>query len=99
MLARLIAAALAHRLVQPSGPEHADLTSTNLRQADLQKANLQNAMEPCDPLCATPHLIIPVLVLSFFGAAYVVRGQLQESAEQQKTGLNRVEQSQTGISL
>ena len=28
-------------------------------------------------------VFIPVLVLSFFGAAYIVRGQLQESAEQQ----------------
>lgn len=28
-------------------------------------------------------VFIPVLVLSFFGAAYIIRGQLQESAEQQ----------------
>jgi hypothetical protein len=42
---------------------------------------------------------IPVLVLSFFGAAYVVCNQLQESAEQQKTERNRVEQVQIGVSL
>ena len=33
---------------------------------------------------------IPVLVLSFFGAAYIVRGQLQESAEQQVLENSRV---------
>ncbi|MBV8812855.1 MAG: DUF3365 domain-containing protein [Verrucomicrobia bacterium] len=35
-------------------------------------------------------LFIPVLVLSFFGAAYVVRRQLQESAEQQVLETSRV---------
>jgi len=33
---------------------------------------------------------IPVLVLSFFGAAYIVRGQLQDSAEQQVLENSRV---------
>jgi hypothetical protein len=35
-------------------------------------------------------VFIPVLVLSFFGAAYVVRGQLQESAEQQVLENSRI---------
>src|SRR5262249_14539240 len=35
-------------------------------------------------------VFIPVLVLSFFGAAYIVRGQLQESAEQQVLENSRV---------
>ena len=35
-------------------------------------------------------IFIPVLVLSFFGAAYIVRGQLQESAEQQVLENSRV---------
>ena len=35
-------------------------------------------------------VFIPILVLSFFGAAYIVRDQLQESAEQQVLGNSRV---------
>jgi protein-histidine pros-kinase len=35
-------------------------------------------------------VFIPVLVLSFFGAAYIVRGQLQENAEQQILENSRV---------
>jgi hypothetical protein len=35
-------------------------------------------------------VFIPVLLLSFFGAAYIVRGQLQESAEQQVLENSRV---------
>jgi len=35
-------------------------------------------------------VFIPVLVLSFFGAAHIVRGQLQESAEQQVLENSRV---------
>src|ERR1700722_19957499 len=35
-------------------------------------------------------VFIPVLVLSFFGAAYIVRRQLQENAEQQVLENSRV---------
>jgi hypothetical protein len=35
-------------------------------------------------------VFIPILVLSFFGAAYIVRYQLQESAEQQVLENSRV---------
>ncbi len=35
-------------------------------------------------------VFIPILVLSFFGAAYIIRGQLQESAEQQVLENSRV---------
>ena len=47
-------------------------------------------MRTCKVLIFFNFVFIPVLVFSFCGAAYIVRGQLQESAEQQVLENSRV---------